>query len=70
MEERIYVEKEMFTFKLSMALQDIGLEARYELQDNGEEYVILTDRAGGSKRVCVSADSLAAILKDVAKAIE
>lgn len=70
MKEQIYMKKEIFVFKLSMALKDIGIQARYKMMDDGEEFVELTYSDGYKKDVCVSADSLTAILKDVAKAIE
>ncbi len=40
--------------------------AEYTVLDNGEEFVIITYTSGFTKRICVSADSLRAIVIDVA----
>lgn len=43
-------------------------KAEYELCDNGEEYVhILYAATGGQTTVCVTADSLLALTRDVLK---
>ena len=41
-------------------------DAEYTVMDNGEEYVVITYTSGFTKRICVSADSLRAIVIDVA----
>lgn len=41
-------------------------DAEYTVLDNGEEFVIITYTSGFTKRICVSADSLRAIVIDVA----
>jgi hypothetical protein len=44
--------------------------AEYEALENGEEYVhILYSATGGQTTVCVTADSLSAITRDVLKMI-
>lgn len=46
-------------------------KAEYELCDNGEEYVhILYAATGGQTTVCVTADSLLALTRDVLKVVE
>lgn len=35
--------------------------------EDSEEYVIIGFKSGGTKRVCITADSLAAVVKDVFK---
>lgn len=69
MVERVYLEKEIFVFKLSMALKDVGIQAEYKMMADGEEFVELTYSDGYKKDVCVSGDSLTAIFRDVARAI-
>lgn len=51
---------------LLRAMQCEVLDAEYTALDNGEEYVIITYTSGFTKRICVSADSLRAIVIDVA----
>lgn len=46
-------------------------KAEYELCDNGEEYVhILYATTGGQTTVCVTADSLLALTRDVLKKLD
>lgn len=46
-------------------------KAEYELCDNGEEYVhILYATTGGVTTVCVTADSLLALTRDVLKKLD
>ena len=46
-------------------------KAEYELCDNGEEYVhILYATPGGQTTVCVTADSLLALTRDVLKKLD
>lgn len=46
-------------------------KAEYELCDNGEEYVhILYATTGGATTVCVTADSLLALTRDVLKKLD
>lgn len=46
-------------------------EAEYELCDNGEEYVhILYATTGGVTTVCVTADSLLALARDVLRKLD
>lgn len=46
-------------------------KAEYELCDNGEEYVhILYAATGGQTTVCVTADSLLALTRDVLKKLD
>lgn len=46
-------------------------KAKYELCDNGEEYVhILYAATGGAVTVCVTADSLLALTRDVLKKLD
>ena len=46
-------------------------KAEYELCDNGEEYVhILYATTGGQTTVCVTADSLLALARDVLKKLD
>lgn len=35
--------------------------------EDAEEYVIIGFKSGGTKRICITADSLAAVVKDVFK---
>ncbi len=51
---------------LLRAMQCEISNAEYTVLDNGEEYVIITYKSGFTKRICVSADSLRAIVIDVA----
>lgn len=51
---------------LLRAMQCEISNAEYTVLDNGEEYVIITYTNGFTKRICVSADSLRAIVIDVA----
>lgn len=56
--------KEHFA-QLLRAMQCEISNAEYTVMDNGEEYVIITYTNGFTKRICVSADSLRAIVIDV-----
>ena len=62
--------KRELTALLKAADRDIE-KAEYELCDNGEEYVhILYATTGGVTTVCVTADSLLALTRDVLKVVE
>lgn len=62
--------KRELTALLKAADRDIE-KAEYKLCDNGEEYVhILYATTGGTTTVCVTADSLLALTRDVLKVVE
>ena len=64
-----FCEREL-TALLKAVDRDIE-KAEYELCDNGEEYVhILYATTGGVTTVCVTADSLLALTRDVLKVVE
>ena len=64
-----FCEREL-TALLKAVDRDIE-KAEYELCDNGEEYVhILYATTGGIITVCVTADSLLALTRDVLKVVE
>ena len=64
-----FCEREL-TALLKAVDRDIE-KTEYELCDNGEEYVhILYATTGGATTVCVTADSLLALTRDVLKAVE
>lgn len=64
-----FCEREL-TALLKAVERDIE-KAEYELCDNGEEYVhILYATTGGVTTVCVTADSLLALTRDVLKVVE
>ena len=64
-----FCEREL-TALLRAADRDIE-KAEYELCDNGEEYVhILYATTGGVTTVCVTADSLLALTRDVLKNLD
>ncbi len=64
-----FCEREL-TALLKAVDRDIE-KAEYELCDNGEEYVhILYATTGGVTTVCVTADSLLALTRDVLKKLD
>ena len=64
-----FCEREL-TALLKAVDRDIE-KAEYELCDNGEEYVhILYATTGGQTTVCVTADSLLALTRDVLKKLD
>lgn len=64
-----FCEREL-TALLKAVDRDIE-KAEYELCDNGEEYVhILYATTGGATTVCVTADSLLALTRDVLKKLD
>ena len=64
-----FCEREL-TALLRVVDRDIE-KAEYELCDNGEEYVhILYATTGGITTVCVTADSLLALTRDVLKKLD
>lgn len=70
-----YIRKSAFCRKELTALLkaiDHDIEkAEYELCDNGEEYVhILYATTGGVTTICVTADSLPALARDVLKKLD
>ena len=69
MHKSAFCEREL-TALLKAVDSDIE-KAEYELCDNGEEYVhILYATTGGVTTVCVTADSLLALTRDVLKVVE
>lgn len=67
--KREFCEREL-TALLKAVDRDIE-KAEYELCDNGEEYVhILYATTGGVTTVCVTADSLLALTRDVLKKLD
>lgn len=67
--KRTFCERELT--KLLRAVDRDIERAEYELCENGEEYVhILYATTGGQKTVCVSADSLLAMARDVLKVVK
>ena len=69
MHKSMFCEKEL-TALLKAVDSDIE-KAEYELCDNGEEYVhILYATTGGVTTVCVTADSLLALARDVLKKLD
>lgn len=67
--KKIFCEREL-TQLLRVIDRDIE-QAEYELCRNGEEYVhILYATTGGQTTVCVTADSLLALTRDVLKVVE
>ncbi|HBJ11123.1 MAG TPA: hypothetical protein DDY61_05455 [Ruminococcaceae bacterium] len=64
-----FCEREL-TALLKAVDRDIE-KTEYELCDNGEEYVhILYATTGGATTVCVTADSLLALTRDVLKKLD
>lgn len=69
MRKSAFCEREL-TALLKAVDSDIE-KAEYELCDNGEEYVhILYATTGGVTTVCVTADSLLALARDVLKKLD
>ena len=67
--KKIFCEREL-TQLLRVIDRDIE-QAEYELCRNGEEYVhVLYIANGGQTTVCVTADSLLALTRDVLKVVE
>ena len=67
--DKYYFCKNCLTEVIRFALND-RLTAEYYTTDSGEEYVDIVNRQGQSvKTVCVTADSLTALARDVLKVL-
>ena len=67
-----FIEEElaMLVSKINPDVKDLRYEGGTGDQNKGEEYCYILFANGHKKKVCITADSLSAITKDVLRAIE